>query len=299
MNIREVDLNLLVILDALLQEAHVSRAARRVGLSQPAASSALDRCRRLFDDPLLLRSGGGMELTPRALHLREELKPLLAGIRAVLEVDSHPLSELRQTLRISMSDSLLPLVASPLIRHLAEIAPAVNLVFTTWFGPGRALDSLAGGEVDLAISQFPGAGASIHTQVISHEDYAVVMRRDHPAANGFDLDKWLQWPHVLVSGRGENFSAIDQVLAAVGRTRRVSVVVPNFVVVPSLLLDSDLLATLPSNSIAEHYRSRLLEFRPPVDLSRYALHLAWHTRSQSDPLVQHVAGFLAANFRAG
>ncbi len=296
MDLKRVDLNLLVTLDALLQEAHVSRAARRLGLSQPATSSALDRCRRLFDDPLLLRAAGGMQLTPKAQKLREELQPLLGSIRSVLEIDSHPLSEVSQTLRISASDSVLVRLAAPLIGHLTEVAPGVDLVFTPWFGPGRALDALAGGEVELAISQFPQAGASITTRVIGHHNYEVIMRRDHPAASGFDLEAWLRWPHVMVSGRGEKHSTVDQLLHTMGRSRRVAVIVPNFVVVPPLVARTDLIATLPSGVVQERQRDMLAAFSPPLRIDDYALHVAWHRRLDNDALVQHVAGWLADHY---
>ena len=113
MNLRSIDLNLLVILDALLDEAHVSRAAARLNLSQPATSSALDRCRHLFGDPLLERGKGGMRLTARAQALRDPLKNLLAGIAAVVDAPEDPLAAIRQTVRIITADHPGILIATP------------------------------------------------------------------------------------------------------------------------------------------------------------------------------------------
>jgi len=293
LDIKKIDLNLLVVLDALLQEAHVTRAAQRIGLSQPATSSAMTRCRQLFDDPLLLRAGGGMRLTPKAQRLREELQPLLAGVRSVLEIDAHPLAEIQQTLRVSMSDSLILTLGRSLIQHLADVAPGVDLVFTAWFGPGRALDELADGEVDLAVSQFPQPGAPFETRVIGREAYTVAMRHDHPAAAQFNLDSWLAWPHILVSGRGEAYSSVDTRLRELGRERRVGVVVPTFGAVAALLPGTDLIATLPTSSLREHSQGLLAYFNPPVEIPDYALHIAWHKRLRDDPLVRHVRDFLA------
>jgi DNA-binding transcriptional LysR family regulator len=104
MNLRSVDLNLLVVLDALLDEAHVTRAAERLGLSQPAASAALDRCRHLFGDPLLERGRGLMRLTPRAEALREPIRSVLSQAEAVLGAPQTPLSEIRQVVRVVMSE---------------------------------------------------------------------------------------------------------------------------------------------------------------------------------------------------
>ena len=110
MNLRGVDLNLLVVLDALLEEAHVSRAAERLGLSQPATSSALDRCRHLFGDRLLERAAGSMRLTPKAEALRPRLKDALAGVVDVLAPPEVPLADLRQTVRLLMADNLAALL---------------------------------------------------------------------------------------------------------------------------------------------------------------------------------------------
>ncbi len=292
MDIRKIDLNLLVVLDTLLQEAHVSRAARQLGMSQSATSSALERCRQLFGDRLLLRAGGAMQLTPRAQRLREELQPLIADIRAVLELDAHPIEDIHQTLRISMSDSLLQRLAQPLIGYLAETAPGIDLVFTPWFGPGRALDALASSEVDLALSQFPHAGASIETRVIGSQSYEVIMRRDHPAVDGFDLEAWLRWPHIMVSGRGDQSSSIDQILHQRGLARRVGVVVPSFVVVPYLVAQTDLIANSPTGNIPPELRERLTFMAPPVEIAGYDVHMAWHKRSSEDPVLRHVSDFL-------
>lgn len=296
MNLRSVDLNLLVILDALLQEAHVSRAARRLHLSQPATSSALERCRALFKDPLLLRSKGGMHLTPKAERIKEEISDLLVGVKSVLEIDQHPLNEIQQTLRISMADSLTVRVASSLIQLLDEQAPGIRLVFTSWFGPGQALEQLAQGEVDLAVSQFPNAGVSYHTRIIGHEAYHVVMRRSHPAAQQFDLDAWLQWPHIVVSGRGENYSSVDQLLMGLGKSRYVAVVVPSFNSVPPLLLNSNLIATLPQCSLPTSNSNEFATFNPPINLKPYPLHIAWHRRQHQDFVTRYVAKYIEEQF---
>ncbi|ERI13640.1 LysR family transcriptional regulator [Brucella intermedia] len=118
MNLRSIDLNLLVVLDALLDEAHVGRAANRVGLSQPAASAALQRCRELFGDELLERGRGTMRRTVRAESLRAPLKSLLAGITELVDPSEPPLEEIRQSLRLSMADYPALFALPPLQRAL-------------------------------------------------------------------------------------------------------------------------------------------------------------------------------------
>lgn len=286
MNLRSIDLNLLVILDALLDEAHVSRAADRLGLSQPAASSALERCRQLFHDPLLERGRGTMRLTPKAEALRVPLKNVLAGLSAVLEPPVADLATLRQTVRVVMADHPAAFIVGGLHAKLAATSPNIELVIQPWHGAAAALENLAKGAIDLAVSVFPQVDATFHRKELLREHYVVAMRRDHPAAAAFDLDRWLAYPHVLVSGRGETRGALDDALQAYGRTRRIGIVIPSFQMVSPLLAASDLIAMLPSRCVSD---AALVLFAPPIEIAGFPLHIAWHTRRNQDPGVQHVA----------
>jgi len=290
MNLRSVDLNLLVILDALLDEAHVSRAAAKLNLSQPATSSALDRCRHLFGDPLLERGKGGMRLTPKAESLRDPLKALLVGIAAVVDAPEEPLSEIRQTVRILTADFPGILIAGALHRALARSAPGIDVVIQPWHGAPEALESLARGASDIALSVFPTLDeAAFHRETLVEEHYVVAMRRDHPAAMNFTLEQWLAFPHILVSGRGDTRTPFDDQLAALGKTRRVGIVVPSFLMVPSLLEDSDLIAMMPSHCLPPEAATRFHVALPPIPVTGFPLHLAWHRRRDKDRAVRHVA----------
>lgn len=299
MNLRSIDLNLLVILDALLDEAHVSRAAAKLNLSQPATSSALDRCRHLFADPLLERGKGGMRLTPKAEALREPLKNLLVGIAAVVDAPDEPLSDIHQTVRIVTADHPGIIIAGPLHQALARSAPGIDLVIQPWHGAPAVLESLARGASDIALSVFPAVDeAAFHCETLLHEHYVVALRRDHPAATGFTLDHWLAYPHILVSGRGDMRTPLDDQLAALGKARRVGIVVPSFLMVPSLLEGSDLIAMMPSHCLPPDAQDRFHILPPPIPVAGFPLHLAWHRRRDKDRAVQHVAdtvrGVLAA-----
>lgn len=297
MNLRSIDLNLLVVLDALLDEAHVSRAAARLNLSQPATSSALDRCRHLFDDPLLERGKGGMRPTPKAEALRDPLKVLLAGIAAVVDAPEEPLSEIRRTVRIVTADHPGIVIAGPLHRALARTAPGIDLVIQPWHGAPAALESLARGASDIVLSVFPTIDeAAFHRETLLEEHYVVAMRKGHPAVEGFCLDRWLAYPHVLVSGRGDARSDLDDRLAALGRARRIGIVVPSFLMVPPLLEDGDLIAMTPSHCLPPDAGDRFDILPPPIPVPGFPLHLAWHRRRDRDRAVQHVAGELRAIF---
>lgn len=292
MNLRTVDLNLLVVLDALLDEAHVSRAAARLGLTQPAASSALERCRHLFGDPLLKRGRGTMRLTPKAEMLRGPLKDLLTDVVAVLDPPPIDLATIRQTVRILMSDFPAAVVAGDMHVRLSRTAPGIDIVIEPWVGAGEALEALRKGSVDLAVSVFPELDDTFRRETLLRETYRVVMRRDHPAAARFDLDAWLSYPHVLVSGRGQTRGALDDALAAHGRSRRIGMVVPSFLIVPPLLEASDLIALLPSRFAPPDSAARFAVFEPAIAVEGFPLHLAWHTRRDGDAGVQHVAAIL-------
>ncbi|EJN04526.1 LysR family transcriptional regulator [Phyllobacterium sp. YR531] len=292
MNLRSVDLNLLVVLDALLDEAHVSRAADRLGLSQPATSSALERCRHLLNDPLLERGKGGMRLTAKAESLREPLKNLLADVVSVLDPPDIDIAALRQTVRIIMGDYPTMVIAAELHQQLAMKAPGVNLVIQPWHGADEALDELAKGSVDLAVSVFPKSDVSFQRHDLLFQNYLVVMRKEHPAARDFNLEQWLAYPHILVSGRGDTKGPLDEALAVLGKQRRVGVVVPSFVIVPPLLMGSDLIAMVPSLCIPQSSVKDYAVFEPPVPVDGFTLHIAWHVRRDKDPGVQLVASVI-------
>ena len=296
MNLRSVDLNLLVILDALLDEAHVSRAAQRLNLSQPAVSHALQRCRHLFGDDLLDRGRGTMHRTPRAEALRAPLKSLLAELHELIDPPEVSLCELRQVVRITAADHPTAMIAGPLLEALQREAPHIAIVFQPWHGADAAASALTNGDTDLAISVFDRAADEIERITVLNETYVVAMRRDHPAGSDFDLDQWLSWPHVLVSGRAAMRSPLDASLEAIGRVRRVGLVVPSFQLVPELLARTDLLALLPSHSFHWRDSKQLIGLPPPIPVDGFPLHLAWHKRQSGDRGLRHVIATIEAVF---
>ncbi|WDZ79063.1 LysR substrate-binding domain-containing protein (plasmid) [Ensifer adhaerens] len=295
MNLRSLDLNLLVILDALLDEAHVSRAADRLGLSQPAASAALQRCRSLFRDDLLERGRGTMRLTAKAAALRAPLKSLLAGVTDLIAPPEVPLAEIRQLLRITTADYPALFMLRPLQQELQRSAPGIDLVIQPWHGAEMARLALIDGSTDIAISVLPSAEDDLHREELFFEHYLVAMRAGHPAAKTFSLDSWLSYPHILVSGRGDTRTPTDDELARQGLSRRIGLVVPNFQMVPELLIGSDMIALLPSRVLAEF--TGCVAFLPPLPIRGFPLHLAWHRRRAKDTALRHVAAILGELLR--
>ena len=294
LNLREVDLNLLVILDVLLEERKVSGAARRLGLSQSSTSGALDRCRKLFGDALLIRTGRGLALTQRAQELRKPIRSLLEQTQALLGAQPQDLATSSRTVRIIASDMPAQSVLLMLWRSLQECAPHINLVVLPWRESNEVLDLLARGEADLAIAVLPQAGHGFRRTELLSERYCIAMRPEHPAAHTLDLDAWLRYPHVIASAKGARRTPLDDQLALLGRTRRVGIVVPSFLMVPTILRSSDLIAMVPCQF--KKTEPDLLYLEPPIAVEGFSLHLAMARRCEGDVAVQLVAKLIRKHY---
>ncbi len=284
MDIRNVDLNLLVALDALLAERSVSRAAVRLHLSQPATSALLARLRELFGDPLLLRSARSMLPTPRALELLGPVKQVLDEIDAIVQPRTafEPASAVH-TFTLSASDYVEYALLPTLVDFLERKAPGVRLAV-------RPLDlqtvakQMESGEVDLCITGLQNAPAGMHQQPLYSERMVSVVRRKHPGVGArLTLEKFCSLEHILVSVRGSGFSArIDEALTALGRKRRARLAVPHFLLVPEIVARSDMISALPER-LARGYANKLRIFEPPLKIEGFTVGQIWHERNQREP----------------
>lgn len=280
------DLGLLLTIDALLQEGSVTAAARRIGLSTPAASHALARIRERLGDPLLVRSGRSMALTPRAEALRPLVRSLVEEAARVLSPPG-PLDprSLTRTFTIFATDHALLVLGPALDRLVTTAAPGVVLRFL----PSVVDDwtHLRDGTADLSIC-LPGAfPPEYRTHQLFEERFVCVVRRDHPRARRrLTLDTYLALEHIVVAPLGKP-SQVDAVLAARGLARRVRRVVPYFATALHLVTQSDHVLTVSESavrSVADLLPIQVLE--PPLPLPPYAVHLLWHPRLDTEPANQ-------------
>jgi len=283
-HISAIDLNLLVALDALLVERSVTRAARRVGLTQPAMSHALGRLRALLDDAILVRSKSGMLPTARARALEEPIRRALREIEEALRAG--PVFDPRtaeRTFAIATSDYGELVVLPPLLERLAREAPRIDLRIHAV--PEDWATALEENVYDLVV--IPNAGdtpAGIVRQKLFDETFVCVLRKGHPALRRFDLDTFVALPHVLIAPRGRLGGMVDEALAARGLGRRIALTVPHFLVAPLVIASSDLVLTL-AERVARTFASMApLDVRaPPIAVRGFAMYQAWHERRRGDP----------------
>jgi DNA-binding transcriptional LysR family regulator len=284
MDIRSVDLNLLVALDALLGERNVTRAAARLNLSQSAMSAALARLRALFGDPLLLRTAGGMLPTSKGQELAAPVKQVLADVgRLVQQAGAFDPASARVTFTIAASDYVEFAILPRLVDFLEANAPLARFAVRAMdFGAiGRQLEA---GEVDLGILGAGFAPPNARSRPLFLERFVCVVRRDHPRIRDrLTLDEFCALEHLLVQPSGSGFTAqTDDALAAIGRRRQVRLSVPHFLLVPEILVRSDMIVVLPER-LARGYRDRFRIFEPPLEMPPFAIVEVWHERTHRDP----------------
>lgn len=287
MHLKAIDLNLLTALGALLSQRSVSRAAREVGLSQPAMSRALDRLRHLLGDELMLRSGAGMVLTARAEALAPRVQTILADILDVVaEPDFDPGKE-RRIIRIAAVDSQTVLYFPGVMARLLKEAPEVDLRAVP-IGPDIARRMQAG-DIDLTFSLAnyplpPGA----HSEMLMEDRLALVMRRGHPAAvkQPLTLADYAALSHVTISIFGDSHTETDAVLAAAGLERRIALTTPHFTAALTAVAGTDMVTVL-SRAFARQFAEALglVLLEPPLQKAALPVTMVWPAARKNDRLL--------------
>lgn len=285
-NFRQIDLNLLVTLDVLLTELNVTRAARRLNLSQPSVSVQLARLREVFGDPLLLPGPRGMQPTARADALRAPLRRALEALEgAVSTGEAFDPASAENTWRIVATDYTESAVVLPALNRLRTAAPGTRLAILE-LNPSRILRQAEQGDVDLIFHQREGSPPALHQRLLFTERYVLAGRLHHPALKRRPtLDEFCKLEKVIVSPEGGGFSAItDEALAKSGLSRRVVLSVPHFLFMLDALANSDLVAILPERLVKNAAALQVVE--PPLPLPGFDMLMLWHERLHRDPAHQ-------------
>lgn len=302
-DVHDLDLNLVTALDALLAERHVTRAAHRLGITQSAASHALARLRDALGDPLLVRGPAGtMVATPLAQRIAPQLRKVLDDLAGILRGEAFDPATARRTFQLGGGDYVELVLLPRLCARLERDAPGIDVWVKTFEDWGDR--ELASGALDAVLSPPTGKQrpSGMYEKTLLSEAFTCVMRAKHPLASSrLTLARYCDARHLMVAPRGTPGSFVDDALAAAGKTRRIAMAVPHFLVVPYVIAKTDLLATLAVR-IAEVFASTLdlAIAPPPFEVPRFQMALAWHERNHQDPaqrwfreLIREVAAEIA------
>lgn len=295
MDISRIDFNLLATLEALLAERSVSRAAGRLGLSQPALSAQLARLRTMFGDQLFVPSHRGMTPTPLALQLQGPLGAALARLREVV-TSARVFDPARDafTVRIAASDYVQAALLLDFALALRTEAPGVRIALLAADG-ARLAGQMERGEVDLAVLTPENIADTLRSRPLFEERYVFIARRGHPALRRkLDLPRFCALDHVMVSPRGGSFTTpVDDLLDAMGLRRRVVLSASTFQSVLELVERSDLVALVPGR-LADARGGHLRVLVPPFEVPGFSIRMAWHDRDHGDAAQRWVRERLAA-----
>jgi DNA-binding transcriptional LysR family regulator len=280
--LRQVDLNLLIVFTALAEERSVTRAAARVFLSQPALSRALQRLRDMFHDDLLIRTPAGYEPTPRGERLMEELTAILPRLDRLLSGATFDPREERAAFRIAATDNAAQVLCPPLSRMMLAFAERVSVQFVALYE--GTFEAMERGRLDLALNADDGhTPARYHREVIYRDDFVCVVAKQSRYARTLTLRQYLDGLHVGVGVLAGRQTIPEQRLAALGHKRTCAVEVPYFTAAIRCVPGTDLIATVPKRlAELERHNPTVKLLLPPVEMKGFPYLMIWHPRLDTD-----------------
>ncbi len=296
-NLRSLDLNLLVLLDALIEHRGVTRAAEAMHLSQPAMSRALGRLRAMLDDPILARGADGLVATPRALALQGRLRLLLTDIAALVAAPAFVPADWTAEVTIAATDQQTLVLLPRLMARLSLEAPHLDVRIVPLLS--AMVDELRDGRIHLAFGiEGQALGPGLRSEALYPDRFVTLLRRGHPAGAAWSRARFARLDHVLVTVLGQGPGAIDDALARVGLSRRIALRVPHFRAAMEVVARSDLIVTLP-RSVAEAAAEALglVWFDPPLPTEPFTVALLWPEVLDADPGAIWLRGVVAAEAR--
>jgi DNA-binding transcriptional LysR family regulator len=285
MDIRQIDLNLLVIFNQLLLDRRVSTSADKLGLTQPAVSNALKRLRTLLKDDLFVRTARGMEPTPYAMHLAEPVAQALNALQAAFsQRDTFDPTTSSRTFTLAMTDIGEIYFMPPLLEALARQAPHIK-ISTLRNSTSGLREDMEAGKVDLALGLLPDLQTGFFQRRLFYQRYVCMFRQGHPTAtNPISIDSFCSTEHVGVIAENTGHGEIDARLERHGVKRQIRLVVPHFVSVGHILQSTDLIATVPERFAARCEKPFNLQISTlPIKLPEIAINLFWQTKYNREP----------------
>jgi DNA-binding transcriptional LysR family regulator len=285
-DLNKIDLNLFVVLDSIYTESSLSGAAKRLYVTQPAVSAALSRLRDIFDDPLFVRAGRRMVPTPTTESIIAQVREALALMRTSVDKTYRfvPATE-QKTFRLSMNDLSESVVLPRLYQVLEQEAPRMKLQVVQ-LNRRDALKSLSAGQLDFVMDAPLLTNEQLCHAPLFEGEYVAIMRETHPLAGGkLTLEKYLELSHIHISSRISGPGYVDYALEKINAKRRIVVRTQHYLMVPKLIAETDLCATVPSY-FANIPGTVAMEL--PFEMEPQGHHLYWHRSRDSDPVVQWV-----------
>jgi DNA-binding transcriptional LysR family regulator len=280
---KDLDLHLVSIFDAVMTEGSVTKAADRLAMTQSAVSNAIARMRVVWDDPLFTRNGRGIKASARALELWREIQQPLAAIRMAASPAPFDATTSSHAFRIAVTDYLSGSLWPPLRRHIEQHAPEIRILavpYTSQETGSRLRDN----NIDICVGGLQHMGDEFKLQRLFMEDWVCAMRRDHPLAQSpLTEEKFLAAEHLLVSLSGDPVGIADAALERVGQRRRVAMTLNNFSGALPLLLSSNLIAVLPAGVVRTHpLEDQIYACDVPLAIAPFDCQMAWHIRYDRD-----------------
>lgn len=287
-NIKKLDYNLLNLLRALIEEKSVTRAAERVNLSQPAASRALERLRKIFQDPLLVKNARTMVLTTRAEALYFPLQNLLNDLKTFITPITIDPAEMHGEIVIATRDYETAVILPSVIKRLSIESPGIRLQIVTLRGDD--LSPLEHHHVDFILAATDNGAANLHRAILYHEKYSCLTCKDNNKIRGsISLKSYLAARHCMVTISGFGTSIVDNILAEQGHKRHIVVRLPNFLAVGHIVTGSDLIVTVPKKlACLLSTQGNFNIYDPPIPLPQFPIYLYWHTRHHNSPRHQWI-----------
>jgi len=292
MNLAGIDLNLLLVFDAIMTERHVTRAGDKISMSQPAMSNALKRLRGRLKDELFVRGPDGMQPTARAFELAVPIRDVLQTLEVTLEPNTFDPLSAKRLFSIGTNDYCVSTIVPKLVERLEKEAPGINIKLRS--SVGETLNLLNTQTIDFGISAIGAIPEQYGSKTLIEDTYILLMRKGHPlATRDVSIDEFTKARHIVISPKGDPSGFVDIELEKQGLSRQVAITINNFSSAPAILTSSDLVLTAPqriAEAFAPHYSlitksmPFLAEFKSPKEFA--SIKLIWHKKLANHPAHQ-------------